>query len=308
MTDYSYIGSGRIYAKKYGSAAPLIELGNCSALKLAVTEDTKEQIDHTQPGGGTYNEVRRVSSVEATITEAELSPENLARALFGTSSAVVSAPVTNEEHPVYKGGLIPFDNLPDTTVDPSVDSKAAASAATRANTTAYGLNSYIIPASPNDLYYKVTTGGTSGASPPAYPTSVGGTVTDGSVVLTCMGRITLVKDDDYVVRPGGIFLQSTAKATEGEIYQFDYTKVAANIVEALTGSAADYTVVFDGLNEARSGKQTRVTIYRMKFGAAQNVDLIGDDYASLDVSGKLQKDTTIVATGKSQYFKTEIAA
>jgi hypothetical protein len=48
-------------------------------------------------------------------------------------------------------------------------------------TTAYVVGDTVIPSPRNGHYYKVTVAGTSGASQPAFPTTSGGTVTDGGV-------------------------------------------------------------------------------------------------------------------------------
>lgn len=53
--------------------------------------------------------------------------------------------------------------------------------------TAYSLGARRIPTVANSLYYQVTTAGTSGGGEPTWPTTVGDTVTDGSVVWTCQG-------------------------------------------------------------------------------------------------------------------------
>lgn len=106
MADYSYIGVGKVYLKEVGSAAGLVEVGNATDLSFSVSEDTKELKDFTQTGGGTYNEVRRVSSVEMKLTMSDYSPANLAKALFGTASAATGASVTNEAHTAYKGALV----------------------------------------------------------------------------------------------------------------------------------------------------------------------------------------------------------
>lgn len=243
MADYSYLGSGKVYLREVGAAAGRIEVGNCSALAFAVAEETKEKKDYTQPGGGTYNEVRRISSVEMQLTMDELSPQNLARALYGSTAAVTSAAVTDESHTAYKGAFIKLNNVPASTPAP------------------------------------VVTG------PGGTPTYVAGT--------------------DYEVRPGGIFILASGAIADGATILVDYTKAAADVVEALVNSGKEYELVFAGLNEARSGKAVIVTAHRVKIGAAQNIGLIGDEYAQIEVSGKLLKDTTKTG-GVSQYFKVEL--
>jgi hypothetical protein len=305
-TDYSYLGSGKIYLREIGAAvAAFLEVGNCSVLTFGVTEDVKTLKDYTQPGGGTQNEVRRIDAVEASFTMHDISPTNLARALYGSTSAVVSAAVVAEALAVNAGAFSPFVNLPASTPAPTVATPFATASA-RANTTVYTLGQYLKPVSSNGWYYKVTTAGTSGASIPAYPTVAGTTVTDGTAVLTAAGKEAPVLNTDYEVRPGGLFVYA-ASTINGESWSVGYTKTAYDVVQALTTSGKEYELYFDGLNEARSGKRARINAYRMKIGAAASLGLIGDDYAALEVTGKLLKDTT-KAVGLSQYFKAEIEA
>lgn len=249
MADYSYLGSGRIYLKEIGGSAGLIEVGNCSALSFGVTEEVKELKDFTQPGGGTYNEVRRISAVEASITIHDLNALNLARALYGSTTTQASGNTTGESHAGVKpGDFVVFSKIP-----------------------------------------------------------------TGSIVVkdsTTPTATTLVEGTDYEVRPGGVYILpgTTVVAAGGETLTVDYAHAASDIVQALTSSGKEYQMVFAGLNEARSGKRTIVTAHRIKIGAAQNLGLIGEEYAALEVTGKLLKDTSITSAGVSQYFKVNIEA
>jgi hypothetical protein len=237
--DYSYIGSGKIYLKEVGASAGLVEIGNCSALNFAVQEEVKEQRDYTSSGGGVLNEVRRITGVEVAITLAELSPTNLSRALYGTTTAVAAGNVTAEAVTAYNGAIARLAH--------------------------------------------------------ANPTAV--------VVQDVTDITTYVDGTDYEVRPGGIYVIDGGAITDGDVLHVDYDYGAEDVVQALASSAKEYELLFEGLNEARSGKAVLVDAWRVKFGAAQNLSLIGDDFASLELTGKVLKDSTKIG-GISQFFKT----
>lgn len=296
--DYSLLGSGKIYLRKRGAAEGLLPIGNCSALGIAVEEDEKKLLDYTKPGGGTRNSVKRVTAVTANITAHDVSGENLARFGYGTKASITAAAVSGESAVGYKEAFVPFANLANDTIAPTVAAGSAAVA--RANTTAYDLDDLLVPAVANGFYYKVTTAGTTGGAPPTFPTVPGDTVTDGTAVLTCMGKTALVANTDYEVRPGGIFILAGASFTNGETLTLGYTKAAATVAQLLTAAGQEYELVFAGLNEARSGKKTLVTMHRVKPGFLQQLSLIGEDYAAMEVTAELLADTTKGA-GLSQY-------
>lgn len=305
MADYSYIGAGKVRLREVGSLNPLVHIGNVSALSFSVAQDEKELKDFTQGGGGAYNSVSRISSVDVSMTLHDLSASNLAIALFGTASAIAAGAVTDEASGnAYIGGLTPTLNPIDTAQTVTV-THAQAAASARANTTAYGLNAYVLPATANGYVYKATTAGTTGAAIPTYPTTIGATVTDGTVVWTCVGKTAaLTVTTDYTVSGAGIeFLGGIAS---GEPVKISYTKKAGNAVEALTGSGKEYEMFFEGVNDARSGKPFNVHAFRLKINPAQNLGLIGEDYAALEMSGKVIKDNSKSGAGVSQYFRATV--
>lgn len=113
---------------------------------------------------------------------------------------------------------------------------------------------------------------------------------------------------DYEVVPGGINILeggSPPIVSDGDTVLITYTPAASNAIEALLNSGEEYEVYFAGLNEARSDKAVNVHGYRWKPGALANLPLIGDDYAGLELTGKLLKDTTKNGTSVSQYFKVQ---
>lgn len=244
MSTYSYIGKGKTYIGKRGGFAKKF-VGNISSLSLAVTEKKIDLLDFTQAGGGKDDTVSRIEEVAASMNLHQLSPENLALALFGNTTAVTAAPVTDEVHAGYKGGLIRLDNLPD----------------------------------------------------PATPV----------VVTNSAGTTTYDVDVDYVQTKSGIEITSASTIVEAADLKISYTKLPADVVQLLSNAADEYSLTFEGLNEAKSGRAVVVDLHKVKFSPAQKLDLIGDDFAGLEITGEVLLDDTITGTGLSKYAKIELA-
>lgn len=121
------------------------------------------------------------------------------------------------------------------------------------------------------------------------------------------GVTTYVEGDDYERTAGGIVVLEAGDITDGQALEVSYTALATDVVEALTESADNFRLVFEGLNEAESGNPVIVRIHRVKFGPLQTLPLIGDGFASITVSGDVLADTSITGAGLSRYFKIERA-
>ena len=77
-------------------------------------------------------------------------------------------------------------------------------------------------------------------------------------------------------------------------------------IVALTTGAQTFKLVFEGVNEAATGKKVDVTVHRAKIGAAQGLGFIGDEFAALEITGEVLIDTSINTAGLSQFFKVEM--
>ncbi|WP_153164284.1 hypothetical protein [Stenotrophomonas nematodicola] len=111
MKDHSYLGSGKLFIREYGAAAPFVEVGNVSALTFSPQTNTITLADHTQPGGGERNRVDRLTGVEVAYTFHDFAPSNFATALRGTVQNVVSGNVVDEPAVAYKAGFLPLKRI-----------------------------------------------------------------------------------------------------------------------------------------------------------------------------------------------------
>lgn len=112
MEAKSYIGSGQIYVREWGSNDPQIEVGNCSQVNLAPQVESKTLPDYTTPGGGLASEVSRNTGVDFSYTFHSFNADNLARAMRGEVTIVPAGTVTDEAHASYEGGFIKLAKIP----------------------------------------------------------------------------------------------------------------------------------------------------------------------------------------------------
>lgn len=297
-TVRSYVGKGSLYAMKKVGGLGLLPVGNCKSLAEAITEDVKTEQDYEHAGGGTKNTLRRISKIEATAELYEFSAANLALVTRGEVSFDSSGSVAAEAHTAYTAAAIPFDHLLDSSA--SVTPVIAVSGA-RVDTTPYVAGACILASA---VVYQCTTAGTTGGSAPTYSTSVGATTTDGSVVWTSRGAVTMVDGTDFEIINAGIKILPTAsRFALGLPITIAYTKNDAEILQSFLTSADEYELFFDGLNEVDSGNPCPVRFWRVQFGVAANIPLIMDDFTTLSVKFDVLQDSTKAGTGISQYMQ-----
>ena len=120
-----FIGAGKIKIAAYESGATFNlrkfrDVGNASTFKYSFTEDKKELRDSQDPAGGTADSVTRIDVVSGTIDFRNFSAENLALALWGTTSTGGVTAITGEAHVINAGAFVPTARLINTAVAPVV--------------------------------------------------------------------------------------------------------------------------------------------------------------------------------------------
>lgn len=305
----NYIGRGEVTLAPYGGGGPNRPIGQVSNLSIEISEDKKELPDNINPGGGIANSVSRITGVSASITMHNLSPDNLAIALRGTAGTSAAVSVSNEEQRGWGGGaLVETVHLIDVSQPVTVTRVAGDTASSWSSATAYSVGDVVVPSTANGHFYIVDEGGagSSGGSEPTWPTS-GGSVGDGSVTWRDAGMIDVASAALQVVAGGIKFADEAGLPVDGagELLSISYTSAAADWVESLTGGAGEYLMVFNGLNEASSNKPFKVRLRRLKFSPTSGLDLIGDDFAGLELTADLLPDDAVTDPGLSKYLKAQ---
>lgn len=79
------------------------------------------------------------------------------------------------------------------------------------------------------------------------------------------------------------------------------TVTTTTTVEALLNAAPLVAVKFVGTNLV-DGKDVTAKFFKVRLGSPQGLDLIGEDFANMSLTGIMEADEKIVTAGKSQYF------
>ena len=123
-----------------------------------------------------------------------------------------------------------------------------------------------------------------------------------------LGATVIAEAGNYERKRSGLYILPNAPdLTAGADIAVDYTPLADNLIQALTASGLEFQLVFDGLNEAQSGKPVVITAHRVQFSPAKSLDLISDKFGALKIEGAVLADEAITGTGLSRYFTVRLA-
>jgi hypothetical protein len=149
-----------------------------------------------------------------------------------------------------------------------------------------------------------------------------------TVVVRVAGGAVIAAQDNYEVRPEGIFWldDATAIATAlttweaanptldpekdfpGLDIEFDYAFAGYDVIEALTAAAPTMEFMFAGLNEAKENNACIVDLWRVQLSASKGLNLISASaFSTLDIEGEVVADPTKTGITISRYMRKRMA-
>ncbi|MBF0273472.1 MAG: hypothetical protein HQL98_15595 [Magnetococcales bacterium] len=300
LSNHHYTGAGPVEIGPADGSGPIVAVGNTPDLTIAIDDETENLEDFDSAAGGVADSVTRVKSCKLNLAMSVISAANLAIATLGAASVVAAGSVINEEVVAWKGGRLVLQYALPEEASVVVTTKDGSGAGVWEDVTAYVAGSYLKPTVTNGHYYKCVTGGTSGASEPVWPIN-GATVTDGTVVWRDLGTIIKTAGTDYTVDPLGPVMTPAAAIEDGRPLLVAYSYGAQNVVEAMTQTGREYTVIFRGMNTAKGDRLRAVIFHRVRFTAAKKIDLKTKKFAQLDLVGEVLKSDQ--GAGRSAYYR-----
>ena len=125
------------------------------------------------------------------------------------------------------------------------------------------------------------------------------------VVKDVTGVTTYAVGGDYSIDDKGMIqVLSTGNIADGDALKISYSYDGHKNLEALTSASVPQKLVFVGLNQA-DGTPVIVKAHKVKFGPPDKLSLISDDFDKISVTATVEKDATITAAGKSQYWTVQ---
>lgn len=297
-----YQGRGRFILRPIGGGRPF-ELGNVTSFTESIEIDRQSRQDYTTVAGGELDVSERVSSFTFEATCNDITPENIASGFLANIEQLGAQTVEDEALMSWSGTRVGFRYLPDPHQSITVDILGNVSWAAE------------LVVEEGDVYidateaYMATTGGTAGTTEPTWPTGYG-TVTDGTVTWTHLGKVALTDAQDYDRTPHGIRIKDAPAniqyptADTNIPLAVTYERNPQYLIQALAAAQQLYELRWEGLNAVDGGNPLHATYFRIKLSPTSGFQRHGgDDFAELTLSGTVLSDDTRTGAGLSKFVE-----
>lgn len=149
------------------------------------------------------------------------------------------------------------------------------------------------------------------ADEPHLDVKVGGLVPldrrqDLSLPLVVKKAVATLNDGvDYRRVRSGLIVLANGALIDGDDIEVSYNALASMQVNGLTQTSQEFYGFFDGINE-RNGKPLTFEFWRPVFGPAKSIEILSDDFLTLDIEADCLADSSRPA-GESPFYRGDIA-
>lgn len=109
-------------------------------------------------------------------------------------------------------------------------------------------------------------------------------------ITDTVGTTDLTLGTDFIIVAGMVKITGYVPATDGTAATISYTPIEYYKTKALGSTTLEYEVVFNGYNLAYNDEPVEMIIHRVKFSAAQALDMLNDDFAELPIEFEVLAD------------------
>ncbi len=297
-----YQGRGRFILRPIGGGRPF-ELGNVTGFTESIEIDRQSRQDYTTAAGGELDVSERVSSFTFEATCNDITPENIASGFLANIEKLGAQTVTDEALMSWSGTRVGFRYLPDP--DQSITLGILGNV-TWSSELVVEEGDVFIDATEA---YMATTAGTTDTTEPTWPTGYG-TVTDGTVTWTHLGKAALTDAEDYDRTPHGIRIKDVPANIQYPTpdtnipLEVTYERNPQYLIQALAAAQQLYELRWEGLNAVDGGNPLHATYFRVKLSPTSGFQRHGgDDFAELTLSGTVLSDDTRTGAGLSKFVE-----
>jgi hypothetical protein len=297
----------------------LTDMGNATQVMLSPSVD---RISHRESRSGRMFEdvnIERMIDVGIQFTLESIAAANLRRYMYGSTSQISAATITNEIVTGYLGKRSKLARLPITTFTSLTNAAATltysrdlndvgpvgpAIAATFDNVTdtftatAHGLTAgqriQIAGTLPTGYvaltnYFVIAAGLTANAF--QISASFGGAA---ALATTDGAGLTILPQYDYFVNlgSGSVVIYATANLADASSLRANYAVGASQKTSGFTVTNREVYLLFEGLNTAFSDSPVVVECYKCRLDPTDQFQMIMDEFAQYQISGRLLYDTT----------------
>jgi hypothetical protein len=202
-------------------------------------------------------EVGNVSEITLNRTFTDISVPNLQTAVFGDAC---SAKILDEETIDFTMTCVKTDNLR-VALGGSVQNIATATITGEEHTVPANAGCFFVP------------------TVNLIDTTAAVTVTDAGAATTFVAGV------DYFVRSSGIELTENTTISD-EIIEITYTSLDQSRINPSSFGESNYIMHFDG-NNSQNGDPLAYTFYNVRFDPAEALTLLGEDFLTIPVSGRV---------------------